>query len=279
MAKSSRSTARSNTTSPAKPTSQAEAWLTAAEQKLLDGTLGRSLAEASQKQLQATIAKARTLRDKWRDLFNRQMKSSKRTARRGDQVNSRSLDKADLFAAAVRRVESRLAELVDGVTTAVTGRPTTKRPTKSARAAGHRSTRASVRTSLAKAARAASAPAKPAATKKAARKKTASKKTSAVKKGVQVSAARAAAATAGDAPVKPAAKTLVRGTASKKARQAGKRKVTAAAGGAVGYDPKKQRSAKARATAVQFKFDGLSTRRRGHTLVSGKRKQARRDGR
>jgi hypothetical protein len=274
MAKLSRSTARSNTTSPAKPTSQAEAWLTAAEQKLLDGTLGRSLAEASQKQLQATIAKARTLRDKWRDLFNRQMKSSKRTARRGDQVNSRSLDKADLFAAAVRRVESRLAELVDGVATAVTGRPKVKRPTKSARAAGHRSTRASVRKSLAKVARAASAPAKPAATKPAATKKAA-----AVKKASKVSAARAAAAASGEAQVKPAATTLARGTASKKARQAGKRKVTAAAGGAVGYDPKKQRSAKASATAARIKFDGLSTRRRGHTLVAGKRKQARRDGR
>ena len=79
--------------------------------------------------------------------------------------------------------------------------------------------------------------------------------------------------------MKPAATTLARGTASKKARQAGKRKVTAAAGGAVGYDPKQQRSAKASATAARIKFDGLSTRRRGHTLVAGKRKQARRDGR
>lgn len=268
MAKSSRSTARSRPTSPAKSASQAESWLTAAERKLLDGTLGRSLAEASQKQLQATMAKARTLRDKWRDLFNRQMKSSKRTVRRGEQVNSRSLDKADLFAAAVRRVESRLAELVDGVATAVTGRPAAKRPTKSARAAGHRSTRASVRKTLAKAARAATAQSKPAPTKQAATKQAA-----AAKKAGKASAA------AGEAPAKPAAKTPARATASKKARQAGRRKVTAAAGGAVGYDPKKQRSAKASATAARIKFDGLSTRRRGHTLVAGKRKQARRDGR
>jgi hypothetical protein len=259
MAKSSRSSARSSTAAPKQTAPQAESWLTAAERKLLDGTLGRSLAEASQKQLQATMAKARTLRDKWRDLFNRQMKSSKRTARRGEPVNSRSLDKADLFAAAVRRVEARLAELVDGVTTAVTGRSQAKRPTKAARAAGHRSTRASVRKSLTKLTRAAT-PAKPA--KKAAAKKPA--------------VAKSAAA---EAPAKPAARGTVSQAASKKARQAGKRKVTAAAGGAVGYDPKKQRSAKASATAARIKFDGLSTRRRGHTMVAGKRKQARRDGR
>ncbi len=260
MAKSSRSSARSSTAAPKQTAAQAESWLTAAERKLLDGTLGRSLAEASQKQLQATMSKARTLRDKWRDLFNRQMKSSKQTARRGEPVNSRSLDKADLFAAAVRRVEARLAELVDGVTTAVAGRPQAKRPTKAARAAGHRSTRASVRKSLTKLTRAAS-PAKPA------------------KKPAAVKPAAAKAATAAEAPAKPAARGTVAQAASKKARQAGKRKVTAAAGGAVGYDSKKQRSAKASATAARIKFDGLSTRRRGHTLVAGKRKQARRDGR
>jgi hypothetical protein len=265
MAKSSRSTTRSRTTSPAKPASRAEAWLTAAERKLLDGTLGRSLAEASQKQLQATVTKVRTLRDKWRDLFNRQMTSAKRTARRGEQVNSRSLDKADLFAAAVRRVESRLSELVDGVTTAVAGRPQPKRPTKSARAAGHRSARASVRKSLAKATGGA-APSKPAATKPAAVQK--------------VAAAKPAAKAAGEAAAKPLTRPAAsKPAASKKARQAGKRKTIAAAGGAVGYDSKQQRSAKASATAARIKFDGLSTRRRGHTLVAGKRKQARRDGR
>jgi hypothetical protein len=271
MAKSSRSSARSRTAPPKQFASQAESWLTTAERKLLDGTLGRSLAEASHKQLQATMAKARTLRDKWRDLFNRQMKSSKRTARRGEPVNSRSLDKADLFAAAVRRVEARLAELVDGVTDAVTGRkPAGRSPKpKSARAAGHRATRASVRKSLATFSGATTKPAKPAA---AAKPKPAPARP-AVKQAVEAASGPAAAT------VKRRGKPVTAPATSKKARQAGVRKAKAAAGGLVGYDSKKQRSAKASATAARIKFDGLSTRRRGHTLVAGKRKQARRDGR
>jgi hypothetical protein len=253
--------------------SQVESWLTAAERKLLDGTLGRSLAAASQKQLQATMAKARSLRDKWQDLFNRQMKATKRTPRRAEHANSRSLDKAEMFAAAVRRVEARLGEMVDGVTAAVAGRKPAGRSTKpkSARSAGHRATRASVRKSLAKMTGPATKPAKPAA---AARPKPAQSRPAA-KPGQAVEAAASPAAGAGKRAGKPVTKPVT----SKKARQAGKRKVAAAADGLVGYDSKKQRSAKASATAARIKLDGLSTRRRGHTLVAGKRKQARRDGR
>ena len=213
MAKSTRrSSQRPSAPAPRSP-ARAESWLTAAERTLLDGTLGRSLAEATQKQLQATMARARTLRDKWRDLFNRQMKASKRIGRAGEQVNSRSLDKAELFAAAVRRIEARLHELTSPAA------PVKVEPR---------------------------APARPA-----------------------------------KAPVKPAASKPVtsKKVMSKKARQAGALKAVAATGGAVGYDPRTQRSAKASATAARIKLDGLSTRRRGHTLAAGKRKQARRDGR
>lgn len=268
MAKSSRSK-KSASQTPRPPLeaagTQAESWLTSAERKLLDGTLGRSLADASTKQLQATIAKARRVRDKWRDLFNRQMKSSKRTDRRGEQTNSRSLDKAELFAAAVRRVEARLGELVDGVTAAVTGRKPAGRSAKAVRTAGHRASRASVRKSLAKLTRAAAQPAQPAST---VRPKSAQAPTA---------AQQGAEATASLAP--RAAKPGTKAVPSKKARQAGKRKTVAAGSGLVGYDPSKQRSAKTSATAARIKFDGLSTRRRGHTLAAGKRKQARRDGR
>ncbi|MFM8413247.1 MAG: hypothetical protein ACKOCX_00825 [Planctomycetota bacterium] len=207
MAKSTRPSQRASAAA-SRSNTRAESWLTAAERKLLDGSLGRSLAEATQKQLQATMARARTLRDKWRDLFNRQMKASKRIGRAGEQVNSRSLDKAELFAAAVRRIEARLSELA--------------------------------------------APAAPA------------------------QAEPRAAARPGNGPAKPVASKPAK---SKKARQAGALKAVAATGGAVGYDRRKQRSAKASATAARIKLDGLSTRRRGHTLAAGKRKQARRDGR
>jgi hypothetical protein len=268
MAKSSRSkrpAPKTSGTPLVAAGTQAETWLTTAERKLLDGTIGRSLAEASAKQLQATIVKARRVRDKWRDLFNRQMKSSKRTARGGERANSRSLDKAELFAAAVRRVEARLGEMVEGAAAVFAGRKPPVRSAKSVRTAGHRATRASVRKSLAKLTRPAGKPARSAS---AARPMAAQ---------TQAKASQAAEPTASPAP--RAAKPVTKPLTSKKARQAGTRKVIAASGGLVGYDPIKQRSAKTSAAAARIKFDGLSTRRRGHTLATGKRKQARRDGR
>ena len=291
MAKSSKKSVARSTSA-----SEAEGWLTAAERKLLDGTLGQTLARASQKQLQATMARARTLRDKWRDLFARQMKSAKRSSHRGETVNSRSLDKAELFAAAVRRVEARLEELFTGAAPAPGRRAaataSAAKPSKASRTAGHRGTRAAVRKSLAAAAEAGpkaarkTAASKKATSKQATSKQPASKKATAKK--VKPAATKTATATdrtaakqktaSAAAGTRASGKTASKAT-SKKARQAGARKTAAAATGVVGYDRKKQRSAKASATAARIKFDGLSTRRRGHTLVAGKRRQARRDGR
>jgi hypothetical protein len=47
----------------------------------------------------------------------------------------------------------------------------------------------------------------------------------------------------------------------------------------VRFNAVKQRSAKASATAARLKFDGKATRRTGHTLAAGKRRQAARDHR
>lgn len=124
MATSSRRTSRSQTATRKQVAGPVDSWLTAAERKLLDGTVGRSLAEATRLQLQATMTRARRLRDKWRDLFNRQMQATKRAAPGASQANSRSLDKAELFAAAVRRVEARLVDLAGG------DEPTTTRARK-----------------------------------------------------------------------------------------------------------------------------------------------------
>jgi len=286
MAKSSKKPVARST-----PASEAEGWLTAAERKLLDGTLGQTLARASQKQLQATIARARMLRDKWRDLFARQMKSAKRSISRGETVNSRSLDKAELFAAAVRRVEARLGELLAGAAPAPGRKPATTasaaKLSKASRTAGHRGTRAAVRKSLATAAEAGpKATRKKAASKKASVKKAASKKPTtkkakpaATKTATATDRTAAKQTTSGATAGTRASGKAASSASSKKARQAGTRKTAAAATGVVGYDRKKQRSAKASATAARIKFDGLSTRRRGHTLVAGKRRQARRDGR
>lgn len=215
--------------------------LTLAERRILDSSVGRSLAEATQKQLQTALAQARTLRDKWQDLFKRQAMATKRTAKHGEQANTRTLDKSELFAAAVKRIEARIAEAAAAVNKAVASME---------RAATGGTPK----------------PSPKAATKPA--PKTPRKKSTA-----RVAAAKKTAASAGPATAKPAT--------SKKARQAGARKALAAeaSGQAIGFDPKKQRSAKASANRTLIKIDGLSTRRRGHDIVSGKRKQARRDGR
>jgi hypothetical protein len=219
--------------------------LTLAERRVLDSSVGRTLAEATQKQLQATLARARILRDKWQDLFKRQTLAAKRTLSRGQPVNTRSLDKSELFAAAVKRIEARITQATEAVAAAVGAMEET---------VGGKGKRAA------------------ASVKKPARKPTAAKPVP------KKSAARKAAAA--DRPA-TAPLSISKPATSKKARQAGARKALAAsaAGQAIGFDPKKQRSAKASATRAQFKLDGLSTRRRGHDLVSGKRKQARRDGR
>jgi hypothetical protein len=81
MAKSSRRTGSSST-----------AWLTAAEQRVLDNSVGSSLATATRNQLQAAIKQTRALRDKWRDLFNRQSLTTKKgSTRTNDPANTRSL--------------------------------------------------------------------------------------------------------------------------------------------------------------------------------------------
>lgn len=234
-------------------------WLTAAERSVLDGTVGRSLAEASQKQLQAMLARTRTLRDKWRDLFNRQTKSTKRTTRRGDPVNTRSLDKAELFAAAARRLEARLGQVAEGISAAVgtVARKASGRPGKASRRAGHRATRATVREALA------------------------AKVTTANREALRTRATATLAAPEAEEPATPSPSRSRPPKLAKKARQAGKRRALSVtgAGQAIGFDPRKQRSAKASATAARIRLDGLTTRRRGHTLAAGKRKQARRDGR
>jgi hypothetical protein len=277
MAKSSRS--------PAAGTSAA--WLTASERRVLDSTVGTPLAAATRSQLLAAMKKSRTLRDKWRDLFNRQTISTKRTpGGRNDPANTRSLEKSDLFAAAVRRLEARIAELDSGAAVrAKTGRTAAKKPTrKPARQAGHRATRAGIRGVLAEAVATFNETAREVVEQVTGRAKP-KKKAKAKKKagaGATKATSRQSAVKAASAPeAKPAAAKKKAATASKKARQAGSLRALASSGTGqtVHFDPKKQRSAKARATAARIKFDGLSTRRRGHTLAAGKRKQARRDGR
>lgn len=97
-------------------TSDLKSLLTAAEKKLVDGTLGESLAAATKEQLAALRKQTRALRDKWLDLFKRQSIATKRKPVAAVQANARSREKSDVFSDAVKRIEARIAELVATVT-------------------------------------------------------------------------------------------------------------------------------------------------------------------
>lgn len=232
---------------------------TSAERAVLEATAGSTLLTASRKQLEKTLAQARSLRDKWRDLHAGQARTTKRAAAAGPAANARSREKADMFTAAIERLEARLAELGRGTAPAkpVAG----KSVTKAARQAGHRTTRASVKGKLAAAAaeintaRSLRPAAKPAARPVAA---------------VVPAVAQPAAAAASLATSKKA---------GKKQRPTAKAAAVLAKGGGqpLRFDAVKQRSAKASATG--HKLAGKVTRRGGHTLAAGKRRQAARDQR
>lgn len=226
---------------------------TSAERAVLESTAGKALVAASRKQLEKTLAQARALRDKWRDLHAGQARRTKRTAADAAGANARSRTKADAFTAGIERLQARLAEF--GLLPAA-ARPT-KAVTKAARKAGHRATRAEVRGSLAAVA---------AEITSSRRSKPAAKPAAAV--------ARTASKAAKKVGAKPGRK------AGKKRRPAATAAAVLASGGQpLRFDVAQQRSAKASATAARLKLDGKLTRRGGHVLAAGKRRQAARDRR
>jgi hypothetical protein len=225
---------------------------TSAERAVLESTVGKSLADASRKQLDATLARARSLRDKWRDLHATQSRVTKRAAGGSAAANARSREKSDVFTAAIDRIQSQLAALgpAPGGT-----RSTGKAPMKAARRAGHRTTRAGVKGALA-------------AT-------TADLNRGRAKPVAPRAVAKPAAVTA--RPAAPAVKPI----ASKKRRPAKKAASVLAKGGGqpVRFDVAKQRAAKASATAARLTLDGAVNRRGRHVQAVGKRRQAARDRR
>jgi hypothetical protein len=249
---------------PVSTLDQVRSLLTAAEQKVLASSMGATIAKATKEQAEAAMKRARVLRDKWRDLHASQARSTKRTAKAGTDTNERTKAKHDVFDGAVKRLETRLAELAAGVKSAVGKRAArlgaAAKPTKAARTKAARGSRAGVRSELAAAVATMNRTAKPAAAKP-------------VAKSTPKPAATAPVAAVGKAPV--AAKP----SAASKKRKKPAAPAAAVAQRRVAFDAAKQRSAKASATAARLKFDGATTRRAGSVLANTKRAQARRDGR
>ena len=232
---------------------------TSAERAVLEATAGSTLLAASRKQVEKTLAQARSLRDKWRDLHAGQARTTKRSAAAGPAANARSREKADMFTAAIERLQARLAEL--GLGTAPAKPAAGKSVTKAARQAGHRTTRASVKGKLAAAAAEINTARSP---------RTAAKPAARPVAAVVPAVAQPAAAAAPLATSKKA---------GKKQRPTAKAAAVLAKGGGqpLRFDAVKQRSAKTSAT--RHKLAGKVTRRGGHTLAAGKRRQAARDQR
>lgn len=126
---------------------QARQICTPAELDLVLQSTTRQIGSLDPKQLRASIRRARTLRDKWRDRAAAQTRDTKnRNPEKLGEANARSNDKAQLFDEALSRFEKRLSR-VDG---ASGGSAAKAKPAKSVRTSEHRAERASTRSTLGK---------------------------------------------------------------------------------------------------------------------------------
>lgn len=122
---------------PADVVKRAKDLLTGAEKKFFDSSFGASLAKATQAQVQSAVKQARILRNKWRDLYQEQTRSSKRRGKASAGAgagNARTQHKHELFAGAVERFEKRLSDLKEYVAEAVSAPRVAAKPAKKAAA-------------------------------------------------------------------------------------------------------------------------------------------------
>jgi hypothetical protein len=239
---------------------------TPAERKLLAAADGPGLAKAARADVQDWLKRARALRDKWRDLVGAQTRKQKRGPQATAEANARSREKADLFHAAVGRLEQRLAALQTVASKPAAG---PKQPGRRSRTAAHRTARAGVRAALAE---------------KVAMLNLAGGRSPAGLADRPAVAGSPRGAVAAEPPV-AAAKARSRAAAARPAagaRRTPRGPITAAVGGtpqAVRFDRSQQRSARTEAKNARLKLKGSATRRGSHLAASVKRAQARRDQR
>ena len=115
---------------PAHVVESARKLLSRAERQFFDSSFGAALAKHTHAQVQAAMKQARILRNKWRDLYQTQSRSAKRSGRATEAANARTREKHDILAGVVERFEKRIAELQAAVERATTS--TTVRAAKPA---------------------------------------------------------------------------------------------------------------------------------------------------
>ncbi len=86
---------------------------TADEQELVEESFIPAIRAFDSGDLKSRITRARRMRDKYRDLTQRQGIASKRKGRGGSGDNERSRMKARLFAETIERLEKQLAKVVE----------------------------------------------------------------------------------------------------------------------------------------------------------------------
>jgi hypothetical protein len=224
--------------------------LTAAEWKLYQASAPDAVARLTATQLKSHIAHARTARDKWSDLATRQRREKQQS--QGSRVTdaaARSASKTEILSQVLARFEAQLplAEKA-GEKSAKVGKPQ--------RAAGHRATRAGVRSELAQAQGALSTPptAKSASDGGGA-SPTAATTTSATP---TIKAAKKAAAKKGAARPGGAKKAAKKATAKKAGKKAAKKAAGKKAAAATPRS-KKKASAKTTAAATQASAGSAAT--------------------
>ncbi len=271
------------------PLAKVKALCTAAEYDLVQASRRPQIGQHDAAALKQHVAKARKLRDKWRDQATKQRRDTQQrhNARVADG-EKRSEQKVEVFDAALAAFEKQLAKVSASGGGSSKAAPK-KKSTKSARTPDHRADRASKRATLeAQREELNAATAK----KKSAKKKTAKKKVARKKTAKKIAASDAV-------KKKPSKKKVAKKKAAKKgayaarAKKAVKKKLeksvssTAVEGGApstesgpVGpVNKKTQRRAKTVAKQERIDRSGLNSRVRGHVSARERRAQGRRDSR
>lgn len=219
--------------------SSMRAWLNVSESRLVASSRGAALTSASAAELRKRIARARELRDKWRDVYMRQRREAQKArAARASAGNRRSREKSELFAQVLARFEARLEKVE--ASGAPEGTRTAAGPSRRKRTRQHRRERSRVKQSLAE--------------------------TVAERESAEVRSARASLPPMQTrTPPKKVKKLRTKAAAARRPSRP-----------AAGKARDQSRSAAAR---HRSRMSGLTTRIRGHVSARGKRAQARRDRR
>ncbi len=242
------------------PVSKVRALCTASEVALVRASRMGELETMAPANLRRLSASARKLLEKWQDLGRDQSRARNRKVGFGDTSANTRL-KEQIFREALARFDEQLAKMDEG-TAAPASKSKSKKPMAKNRTAGHRSTRTAVRQDLKATKRGLNAPVV---------KKVESKPApSAPAAPATASSSKAAAST----PKKSSPKKTTRAPrAVAKAIPARKPLTLSAA-----FPAKEQRKVTGAAKKARLIQSGKKTRVHGHVVASGKRAQARRDG-